>query len=851
MPSLIYSPGIKVHIESSVMGKILDLSEDIVDAQIQLRENAPHTAFFTLQNAQRKYDGRFMPNDKISVQLKRLNWLQTMTGYINDSPMFQLWPGTMPFSATCTLKKPQFWYWDSSTSAAQTMVLNSLGENIDQRAQEGDFGLSRLIVDSMSQVMQWPKERIHIGQVPPNWFKFAQTVSDDIAADQAMYETIGGSYTAAGNTSGVQVNLPAASYGGYVIDADQARNASIIDATVATLDSRDFVHIMTLMCALDESSLYNLASPAVPGSEDLPHDKVQDPNYDSAGLFQQRLQYYGPVGKIMDPATATRAFATKLIAKLQGVRRLSSSSYGSTIQSVQGSAISDGSNYQRYLGPATAIYQKLAQLSTAVTGRTATTNSPIIDPAAGFVASGSQMAKVGMDLIAAHKTDPIIYVFGNDDPYDTPIDQVKHLDCSSLIDLCYYHTTGDALIKPRGSVASIAPLCKRISLDAARCIQGAVLIKLGGGDDHIGLSLGDGINHVAAHMPYSDPTKDVNVSPIDGNGFMFGGLLPGLDYSSSATTPIAKAALLAAGEQFKGYAPNLTDVNDPNLSSVTQTGNDGSPFESLINGILGVNRTSSDLVGNTLGGPATLINDAPFLPWLQSVVNSSMRSFCSAPNGDFIAWFPDYFGSWGTAGIMKIQYIELLNFDLKWSDQEMVTHQFVLGNLGASILDPITGGISSNSPVQDLVHLALGTAGIASMDYPEIFQAIYGKTVPPEFIKSFLARFGARPDVQQMPNIPHGAAEFFMALYLFIQRWAGQFSTTIPITFMPELFPGMLMQIPELGVQVYVRGVTHRISFGDGGGFYTDVDVCAPSNIGSADRSDPLALLPHAAGKVA
>lgn len=41
----------------------------------------------------------------------------------------------------------------------------------------------------------------------------------------------------------------------------------------------------------------------------------------------------------------------------------------------------------------------------------------------------------------------------------------------------------------------------------------------------------------------------------------------------------------------------------------------------------------------------------------------------------------------------------------------------------------------------------------------------------------------------------------------------------------------MIMALADYGVQFYVRGVTHRFSFADGGGFHTDVDIIAPSAV--------------------
>jgi hypothetical protein len=52
------------------------------------------------------------------------------------------------------------------------------------------------------------------------------------------------------------------------------------------------------------------------------------------------------------------------------------------------------------------------------------------------------------------------------------------------------------------------------------------------------------------------------------------------------------------------------------------------------------------------------------------------------------------------------------------------------------------------------------------------------------------------------------------------------------MTYMPELYPGMLAVFPRFGVQAYVQEVTHSGSLADGGGFTTTATMTAWSTIG-------------------
>lgn len=863
MATLAYAPAIQAHIRL-IDGSIVDISNDLVSWTLTLRENAPHTFDFKLQNTRRKYDGQFAPMCAITIRLKRIKWVQVFTGYLNDSPVFQAWPGTLDMSATCTLKRCQFWFWDPTTSPAQQLAQSAMAVQPGD-ATTGDNGLQRLIVDGLTQVNKWPKDRIHIGQVPNDWFKIISSVIKQIGVDEALYNTLGSSYTLSGETSGLAVPLPpGGDYDGESFDAAQARNASLVYSALLSMGiTSDSIMIMTFMCIFDESHFRMYANANNPASLTIPHDAVGS-DHGSVGLYQQQVggapnstANWGTVQQLMDVSTSTQKFVNALIKKLpmstasRGGDSLplpiSTSQYGYFVQAVQGSA-GDGSNYQAFLGAAQALLAALQKAATAAGATAGTVNgSQVIGPGvAAGPASGGQIAKVAQNLIESRTSDPIHYreggPAGQDDPANTPLDQVTYLDCSSLVDWVYYHTTGNWLSGTKGqrtNVAAQISKCKLISVDAAANVQGALLLK--GPNDHVGISLGDGKNHVAAHEPGIPLIDQVNISPIAGNGFNIGGLLPGIDYSQAAGTQTAAQLLNQAGVKTSGLAVPLTSVADPGLA--TSTGNVSSDLGSLLNQILFTTDTSG--IGQALGGPIALINDVPFLPWLQNVTNAAMRSFCSAPNGDFIAWFPDYFGYWGTCGAMDIELIELQDFQVQWSDQQIVTHQYVLGGVGVASLDFSSGAIGAGpSQLTDLVHVAQGSSGIASFDFPEIFSLIYGQTLPQSVLDQYLARFGGRPDVQQMPYVPKGAPEFFMATYLFTQRWASQFTASIPLTFMPELFPGMLLRIPDYGFQAYVQQVVHSGSYGEGGNFSTQVSVCAPSNIGKPDRNDLLSLLP-------
>ena len=80
-----------------------------------------------------------------------------------------------------------------------------------------------------------------------------------------------------------------------------------------------------------------------------------------------------------------------------------------------------------------------------------------------------------------------------------------------------------------------------------------------------------------------------------------------------------------------------------------------------------------------LTGARQLLNDVPVRPLVDQIFGASQREYCAAPNGDLIAWWPDYFNLYGTCGRLVLQSIELADFTVQWNDQPLVTHQFVTG----------------------------------------------------------------------------------------------------------------------------------------------------------------------------
>lgn len=858
--TLVYNPRVQAHIQiTDKQGntQILDLSEDLVAGSLSIRSNALHTFQFQLQNTQRKYDGLIRPMDKIVVTMTRIGApARVFSGYMNNGPVFSVWPRVLSLSATCTLKRLGYWSWDSTSPAASTLLsewntTNATGASGTAPSMGGqvslaDGGLRDLVIDLLSKVCNWPKGQIHVGMIPPAWFQFAQAIGDEItaAADESsligtlggsLSGTVGGSASVGGTSISAGVQLPAGVYGGETLNATQAQNASTIYAVAASKNLTAHDASMGIGCAMQESSLINL----------------NHGDRDSVGLFQQRpSQGWGTAAQCEDPTYAATQFYNHLV----NVPNYETIPYTQAIQAVQRSGTPTA--YAKWQTMSDAVVAKLQSLnvnSSNAQNLLGTNGNSGVGMAAPSGATGRNVAAYGYNLITSRAANPIHYTYGGDSPDTTAAAQVQSLDCSSFVQWAYYHASNTHLV--RTAAQQQAACTHTFPASVGQFVKGAVLFSEPG---HIELSLGNG--YTAAAHSSSFPLGEFGQCQVsiayNGPSFTTAGLLPGIDYTDAATTQAAADALtqltgsqhtVSNPAEFPGDGSGTTQPGAAGSASGGGTGTDSaaSVFNALINvytwGYL------PSVEGQILAGPRALMNDDPILPFVANLMQASMRSWCSAPNGDFMAWFPDYFDIWNFAGKMVIQPIELMDFTVDWSDTDIVTHQYVIGSIPGmgTVVDQSSGNLTSSATSSNSgLLLELTSQGIATMDFPQIFRAIFGQDATQDFLDEYLNRFGARPDIQQVPSIQQGRPEFFLALYLFMQHWANQFTATIPVTFMPELWPGMVAQIPAFSFQAYVVNVTHSFAYGPNGSFTTNIDVCAPARIGDTDKMSVFGMLP-------
>ena len=117
MKTLIYSPEVQILIARG--NKQYDVSNDVVAWSIRRVENGVSSAVFRLSNKaipdndkKMRYNQLFERMDRVVIRCKRIEWVQVFSGYLDQVPYVQLYPGTVNFRASCTLKRLLHTWWD-------------------------------------------------------------------------------------------------------------------------------------------------------------------------------------------------------------------------------------------------------------------------------------------------------------------------------------------------------------------------------------------------------------------------------------------------------------------------------------------------------------------------------------------------------------------------------------------------------------------------------------------------------------------------------------------------------------------------------------------------------------------
>lgn len=883
--TLVYSPNVRILIARG--NKQYDVSKDVINGTIIRKENSASTLQFSLAN-NGSYNGLFHRMDRVTVFLKRIEWLQVFSGYLDTVPFAQLYGGTANFKATCTLKRLMHTWWTPALNQSQNLFSQRLfGNTVGGDGQlPADSGLGGVLRQLLTRVGGWQPNDIYIQDFPMEFFEFLQNQllakrsANQAAGDNFRRLLLGKNYNDAApgafagysNDAGpagppgvgeahyiAQIVAACDALGLSPVATDIANSQQIAEAAEVGASARDgstrtsFTQlsetavawnqsaqnsdaaILGVACAMVETGggtiIRNLANTAVPDSLRFPNDGLGS-DHDSIGIFQQRQVGWGLVSQRMDPRQAATMFFTRLPSDWRNLPP------SEAIQRVQQSAFPE--RYAAAIPLATQkvqayrAAQKGAQSTIAATplaGVATISGAPIgINPATVAAAATSAPAPAVGDLNSAlNKPNPdsegavqeIISQLNK--PYIWSEEGPNSFDCSGLMQWGF-RAIGKDIGRTTYDFQSGLP---RVTDGMKR---GDLLIVNGG--EHVVMYLGvvDGQEVVieAAGQGSStttpQPGQMVKYSALSSVGPVKSvhRVVPngGPDPLSPRIPPLlaGPGSPAGTGDYYAGGA-NGGQAEEPIARNLFAWAFEPGQF---------LNQTAEMFTADH----KELMEAEPLMQMIQAVSGASLRNFASAPDGSFMAYYPDHFGLDGKKAVVRLEDIELRDVKINFSDDNLTTHVYVAG-------DHSYLGLEAN--VNPLAWLV--TAGSVTVEHDWLFQRLQ-KIAPGDTGsisgEELMRRYGARPLKVPVAMAGSENLEFLLACNYFMQKWAAQYETSVSFTFLPELFPGMRVILAGHDLQVYVSEVTHTFDWENG--FSTSAVIMAPS------RADPATAMAGTTG---
>lgn len=867
MKTLIYSPEVKIVIARG--NKSYDVSSDVIGGSIVRRENAVSSASFQLSNEDMRYNGLFERMDRVMIYMKRVTMVQVFAGYLDSVPHKQLYGGVVNFRASCTLKRLMHTWWDPGLDASQALF-NQRGVNVTESLNgEGfsDQGLGAVLRDLLMEVGGWTRDTIHIQQFPEEFLNFltsqlanVQRVSQaEVDRFRRMLlgdDTSGG----LGSAAGRQYDVTMGAYGGttatYIRDiiaacderqmgplaTDSASAAGVIGAAAAPSDPRytdtqrwndlgqlgqqmqtaardSDAAILGVACAMAESGLRNLANATVPASTTFLNDAVAPGDYDSCGLFQQRpSQGWGTVAQEMNPRAAAGMFFNAL-ARIQDWRNMSPATAIARVQNNRDGA----ATYAPFVEEAKKVVQAYragtqASSPTSLIGGSVASGVSAVAPGLGTLGDAVTSAAGGVTNSVTQAAVPL--------PTSTPIGSAAAAvtgAASSEPDLAgaIAWAMSQAALKVPYEYGGQTP---NVKLDCSALCWFAYKA--------IGMDIGrDTLTQAARgqRIQMSQIQPGDLIQPFPTHTFMWlgNGMVVETRTDSEPVTvrPIQYNLADCAIYHFPpaSYRGNPM-FNPPELSgpgSAPSTGSTaGGHTEPLLRNLFSYIFTPGQFqsqVSSMFKGDKAYINDEPLIQMVQMAARAGLRHFQSAPNGDFVAFYPDWFGLDGGQAVIHLEDIEMKDVKIDMCDDSLTTHVYVSGDFTGE-------GLSQGAQAW------IQTSGVATVESEWLFQRMLQVAPGLSSLDSteILRRFGVRPYHEEYTSVHSPKMEFLLAVQTFMRKWADQYRTHVEFTFMPELFPGMRVNLAGHNLQVYVSEVTHNWDYENG--FSTSAVIQAPSS---------------------
>lgn len=899
--TLVYSPEVMIVIEGT------DVSADIVRGSVNRITGGASSLEFTLSNKNLRYNNKFRRMDRVAVWMKRINKVQVFAGYLDLVPGLQLYPSTVTFRASCTIKRLLYMYWDpaldsslellnqqrvpfgeSANSAAATTtdadadaddakdsktptddakdssapkaanpggigltppsgmtaeewnkimypgyVTPSNGNpdspsgsksgaaagNPNDPAAQEDTGLGNMLKEVLNKVGGWPMEQILVQEFPQSFMGYVEEQmpnienlnSEAVEAFKKLFQFNASASTAGG--SGDMGDAVFTSIGPPANGSNYSDEEIVWIVLNAGWKGED---------AVIGSSIVKAESGGNPGA-------INTANSDGSvdrGLWQINSIHDGklPGKNRFDPAVSTE------LARI--IYREGGNSWNAWSTLVyHGTAQKHFATFRPIVasGGTMPPGTKLKDGSTSGGSSNVNNGGNSIGVGGTTKSSGSSSKSSSKDKdskdASKKKTDSAGSApLGS---YGMPPGTNISYGAPGFPDWCY----------SLGQQFNVKPSTYAGHQESDRNEPGYEPnprglnrgIDWGGSVDDL-QRFAEYLFGAAPNMPALE--QIIWMNPNTGQKIGWYGRSPDTSGSYYADT--------YSGHQNHVHTRQSAALDGSASMSGSSAAGSGGDSGALAKNIFTYMFTPEGFnseLSNMLTGRYASLNDEPLIKTVRAICESGMREFMSSPNGDFLAFYPDYFGVDNTAPVLKLEDVEIKNVSISINDDALTTHVFTMG---AS--DP-SGAFADSSPLG-----YMSSPGTVTVEDEWLFK----RATQASFFQSdaangkeLLSRFGVRPLARQYSNIWQESRPEIMllvAVKLFMQKWAEQYQTSVSFTFMPELYPGMRIELVGHDLVVYVKSVTHNFDYENG--FTTSAQVMAPmsasrsSTIAPADGSD-------------
>ena len=876
--TFVYTPDIACSIYTE--NGIVDVSQDIIDFTIARQMNSTSQLNMTLANPGRKYNRKINTMDRVTVFLKRTTWLQVFTGYITYAPIETLVPTPVNIAADCTMRVLQNTYWDDTLMQFQQLLLNQFdttAASSDRTVNDG--GVAQALVNLLCEVTGWDPSRIHIQGIPQKLLEFAaatyvaNTSGNNPYLNQQVIQQVS-------TIVGAKSIINGSSHSTGSLNGTTTQTVTLSGQPPGTVFTANYAQ------AFYTSPLGSQTHPNTPGSNGMnavTFDRISDDIYwcgvpyvystygkdqsDDIDKSKQWLafnywtnDYKGrPIVLINGDTGRTIVVRATNLIQVPNTTRNGSAVNNTDIANIDYIQVHPG--VLAYLNKevddptkfnvSTATHPKRSKVYIQWGGKNSATPGPQTQAEAVAQSFASSISDATTNtagtILTATRAVVNAALAQKGARYSQQVREKPNnglatgsFDCSGLTQWAYkqinvnigtttYTQWGTGSHKDDSTHGTFIPSNQRPQLGdllfwdvPTETRPGHVtLLSQNFGTNGKGKMMGAVGSGTKNGKYYNIAARedDLNWNDIKGGKEMPGW---GMTYMG-ARRPITLH-----------HSWGISSSQTASIRDTTTSGNPNSADNYVLNMTTNFNMLYNppqfDVRASALvGSPRAFLLDNNVMTDFKQIIGAGLRVFMSAPNGDFVAWFPDYYGIYSTDPTLDISPVEIIDFQIYHDDNQLVTHYGVIGD---------TNGIGQQVSFADY----LSTNGIVSIQDNSTMQILFGSLTngKSQSLASleFLNRYGMRPMTQEQNMIHSHAMEYIYALTGFMQQWSNQYASTISLTFMPELYPGMRVSMSldnESGgtdrYEFYCTAVTHQGS--RTAGFTTQAVFTAPVKNGA------------------